>query len=374
MNNNTLVVIDGLSKAFLIPAIAVCIVWRKLFFREKLRTNRKILIIKLMGAGNLVACREFLIGHNVEILTSLSNKSTVEKFQLAQKTYYIDTNSLAGLFRSMPSLFRLYGEGRFESIVNMESESIFAKFITASIPAVRRMGLTNVYRSLMDGALYDRYIVAPMMLPRAEVLEMLFSNKFESNQDVVSAIQVRQEHFFSTNEKKLGMVKRVVIAPSCSTTDRLRRLSNEMWIEFLGHLNLGRFEHIQVLFQDEKDPQFEFFAQTINMAIPCAEIVVGGYNKFVDMIAGADLLLTIDSQALHIAQQSGTLAIAFYGPTSPYGVSLTATTLPITRSFKCSPCTHKYFEPPCAGAAHCMAFGKDLAKHAELLGAIGTPQ
>lgn len=360
MHNNALVVMDGLSKVILIPMIFISLVIRKILKIFHRNNNGKILFIKLMGAGNLVACRGFMLERDVEILTSLSNKSTVEKFNLAKKAHYIDTSSLLNLFKSIPPLLRLYRTGTFVSIVNMESESIFAKFLAASVPAMRTTGMTNVYRSLLDHVLYNRYLVAPMLLPKSEALEMLFSDRFEANSDMACAIRARQERFFVLNSDKLELVNSVVITPSCSSTDKLRRLPNEVWVDFLIHLKIERFQRLDVVFPDEKDLQFEFFSETLTKTFPFVNVVVSDYKGFVNLIASTDLLLTIDSQALHVAQQFGTLAFAFYGPTSPYGVDLAATTLPLTRSFKCSPCTHKYFVTPCAGRAHCMNFERDF--------------
>ncbi len=95
------------------------------------------------------------------------------------------------------------------------------------------------------------------------------------------------------------------------------------------------------------------------MSQPLLEAKITGNSTYVEEIRRSDLLITIDSQALHIAQKYMKKTIAIYGPTSPYGVSLSETTYPISKSLVCSPCTHKYLKVPCNGKAFCMKFSEE---------------
>ena len=85
---------------------------------------------------------------------------------------------------------------------------------------------------------------------------------------------------------------------------------------------------------------------------------ITNFNDFVSWVKKSDLILSVDSQALHIAQLYKKESIVFYGPTSPFGINLEDTTYPVSLSLSCSPCTHKYLKLPCGNSAPCMNFKK----------------
>ena len=91
---------------------------------------------------------------------------------------------------------------------------------------------------------------------------------------------------------------------------------------------------------------------------------VTNFKDFVGWVKRSDLILSVDSQALHIAQLHKKKSIVFYGPTSPFGINLEETTYPICLTLSCSPCTHKYLKLPCGNSAPCMDFNQ---KHLEIL-------
>ena len=85
---------------------------------------------------------------------------------------------------------------------------------------------------------------------------------------------------------------------------------------------------------------------------------ITNFKDFVYWVKKSDLILSVDSQALHIAQLYKKKSVVFYGPTSPFGINLEETTYPVSLSLSCSPCTHKYLKLPCNNSAPCMNINK----------------
>ena len=306
-----------------------------------------------MGAGNFIAFSKNYHNYRVDLLTTNQTFSAVEHFFNAERTFIIDSTSWLKLIKSISVLFPLYFQGRYRLVVNMESESVFAKFIVATIPANSRSGISNVYRSFLDYLIYDNYVVSPNILPKNIVLNQLREYKPTVNNELNVVIRNRQLEFLKKYCNELLGVNKLVIAPTCSKADEMRRLPSKVWLEIFDLIDMKRIKDVQVLLPNKGDPQAEFFYK-ISSKYPSLRVVVKEYKDFVSAIEFGDLLITVDSQALHIAQYYGTLTFCFFGPSSPFGVSIADTTYPISASLECSPCTHKYFVKPCKNQSFCM--------------------
>jgi len=168
-------------------------------------------------------------------------------------------------------------------------------------------------------------------------------------------------HFKSDNLKISDNVnnKELLIAPTCLLTDKNRRLRIEVWEHVLNCFG-PFYEAINISFPSVNDSQYEeFIALTGRLPFNNVHLLIEQYNDFVYRISNSNLVITIDSQALHIAQHYSKDVVAFYGPTSPYGVRLASSTKVVSKNLECSPCTHKYFREPCNGVIGCMRYNFD---------------
>jgi len=311
-----------------------------------------VLIIKFLGAGNFVAYADIINNEKFTVLTVLNNKATLQKFTPNVKTIFIDESSLLKLAMTIIQSSIILLRSSFSLVVNLESESSFAKFISSLPRANRRSGISNKHKSIFDPLFYSFFLVAPALLSRPLVLKALIAYDANINLDIKEALIAHNNEvdFFSVSD----VGDSVIIAPTCSLTDANRRLTDQSWQVICRYL-VGLFQSLVVVFPNSDDPQYDFFV-TLSKEIPEIDIQVDGYKQFVETVLSASLLITIDSQALHVAQHKNIPTIAFYGPTSPYGVELGSNTYVISRSLLCSPCTHKYLRLPCQGENYCSQF------------------
>lgn len=355
MNNKELILIDKVVGLILLPCSLLFRVIALLRRSTGQKCNQPMLVIKFLGAGNFLSLRNALSPLNTHIITSITNKQSLEEFDIGQKVYYLnDKNPIFLLIDVIKTLSILFFSN-YSQVINLEPESYFAKFL-CSIPASQKTcGVSNAHKGLMDALIYDSYLVTPSLLNKSEILSLLIEFQALENPELaglIQSIQIKQDAKF---REALSNLDNVVIAPTCSSTDSLRRLGIEVWELIIN--SLTRYPHITVLFPNERDLQYLEFTQ-MSCAFQNLHIEITNYQTFVQKIKESNLVITIDSQALHIAQLFEIPALAFYGPTSPFGVNLGQNTYPITRTMACSPCTHKYFEAPCQGQAPCMKFSK----------------
>ncbi len=354
MKNNQLVLIDMVIGFLLLPLCILIRYLRKLINRIIFTKYEGTLVIKFLGAGNFLAVKNEISGKNVDVVTSKSNVGVLNKFNIGNKVYIIDDNNFLNLlFTATICCFKLSFKNYYQ-VINLETESKFAKFLTAMTSAQILSGVTNVHKSYIDYWLYDRYFVNPIILEKSTLISQLKNFSPVTNISVDSAVSDCRQNF--KNMELLRNIKTITISPTCSNTDHLRRLSSTSWFSILNILSkqpgIGK---ITAVFPGADDLQFQSFSDMQSL-YPYLVVKVTTYEEYISEIESADLLLTVDSQALHLRQLNNKPTIAIYGPTSPFGVSLKKTTYPITQSLICSPCTHKYLRLPCENSAPCMSF------------------
>jgi ADP-heptose:LPS heptosyltransferase len=355
MNNKELILIDKVVGLLLLPCSllfrAIVLLRRSIGQKH----HQPILVIKFLGAGNFLSLKDSLRTLNTHIITSITNKQALEEFQIGQKVYYLNDKNPIFLMLDVIKTLCILLFSNYSQVINLEPESYFAKFLSAIPSSQKTSGVSNTHKGLMDSLIYDSYLVTPSLLNKSEILSLLIEFRVLKNQEFAALIQSIQVKLGPILRENLNHLDRVVIAPTCSSTDSLRRLDLEAWKSIIE--SLARCKHITALFPNQNDPQYSEFMQ-LESAFQNLRIEINNYPNFVQRIRDASLMITIDSQALHIAQLANIPTIAFYGPTSPFGVNLGPATYPVTRALACSPCTHKYFEAPCQGQAPCMKFSK----------------
>ena len=369
MKNNHLVVLDLIVGFVLLP-LCILVRFARRFLGRVFSVNyHGTLIIKFLGAGNFVAIQDTIEGKDVDILSARSNLNALNKFSIGQKIFLIDDSNLLNLLiTSLTCCIRLLFRN-YHQVINLETESKFAKFITALTSAEILSGVSNVHKSYVDFLLYDTYLVNPLLLGKPSVIKFLEKFDQVTNVYVDDALDGHRKNFLSNTSLK--NVKKILISPAGSNTDSTRRLSINGWRYVFELLSGAKgVESIGIVFASKDDEQYVEFSKLI-LEFQHMQIHLTSYHAFIDAIKNADLVITIDSQALHIAQQFNRPTIGIYGPTSPFSVNLANTTYPITKSLICSPCFHKYLRLPCKGQVPCMSFEKDHYSVLELINAAG---
>ena len=359
MNSKSLILIDALLSFFVLTLSFIFRLKNKIFAKTiQSKKEKKILIIKFLGAGNLIAICNVLKDQRPTIVTVTSNISAINEFIPHSEIIAINNRNpfylISSCFFAITKLFI----SKYRYVINLEAESSFAKLIASCPMSYETNGLSNKYKSFFDWFFYDYLLVSPNDVCKDRILELLLK-KTSPTLNLNSKFS-----FNSKNANENCVINKshnmLLISPTCSLTDNNRRLDSSTWFQIIS-LFSKKFKKIVISFPSKDDPQYNEFLFNIHDSSKIS-IRIDPYSIFKDMIASSDLIITIDSQALHIAQNLSKNVICFYGPTSPYGVHLSKNTYVISKGFECSPCTHKYFKIPCGGSIDCMKY-----KNSELL-------
>lgn len=355
MKNNHLVVVDWLLGFLITPAILIIIIIKYPFKKYIISKRSGTLIIKFLGAGNYIAFKDY-VNNEVEILTAISNRNAINYFLRPKKIFYIDDRSYINLIFSVikNSLILLFNS--YDVVINLEPESNFAKLMSVVIRSNKILGLTNKNRSYLDFLLYDRYLVSPVMLTKIKIIDLLYDGLYSTNEHIDASIIDSQNRFieqgFFYNKKILN----IVIAPTGSDTNHLRRLAADKW-HFIFKTISNKYPSctFNLVFQNKNDWQYNSIVGELSK-YKNVNIKIGNYDDYINIIKIADLVICIDSQTLHISSVLNKPVVCFFGPTSPYEVGYTKNVFPISKSVICSPCMHKYFVAPCGNLLYCMNF------------------
>lgn len=354
MKNNTLVLIDWVAGLVISPAIILVKVVKKIaakIYRPK-RDGR--LLIKFLGAGNYVAMSD-VIDNNTTLVSAASNRAAIENFLRPKALFYIDDSGFFSLISTALGSIVFVLKGSFYEVINLETESKFAKLLTALARTEKTLGVTNVHKSYLDALIYDRCLVNPIMVGKSDSIRLLTHFELLVNEYALASIKKSQLDFLSTVRFN-RLINKVVFAPSGSDTNRLRRLNVETWALIAKKIH-AKFPDavVDLVFPSIHDWQYESMKKTLSLDSRY-QIRIGNYSHYLKLLADADLIVCIDSQTLHIGSRLGIPVIGFFGPTSPYGVNHLPTVYPLSKAAMCSPCMHKYFVTPCQNKAICMQF------------------
>lgn len=352
MNPKFLILVDAAS-SLVLKVLALIINKALGLARPRNVDSKKILIVKFLGAGNFVSIANQFSSRNLVLVTVRSNFSALRHFFPHVKIILINDEGFGRMALSILNIIPQLLILKVDSVINLEAESSFAKFISSLPWANTYAGLSNKNKSIYDYLFYDRYLVSPVAMSRERIISILAGADAFKNNVVSSGFALHNLNLLTKVEKSKS-IKTVLVSPTCSLTDSNRRLATGLWFPVVNYL-LDRNLLVKVAFPSVADPQYAEFKAKYS-EIDTVEFCITNYNEFVDNIKLSDLLLTVDSQALHIAQTYSKFVMCFYGPTSPYGVSLSEKTWIYSRGIECSPCTHKYMKIPCGGKVSCMNF------------------
>ena len=359
MNSKFLIFVDAALSTLVIVIASVFRLRTKVLNALQIKSNsEKVLVIKFLGAGNFIAMADALDFEGCTIVSVGGNQSALKEFVPSAELILINEKSLLKLLLTVSETLLKLAFSSYRKVINLEAESSFAKLIAAVPYANELNGLSNKYKSISDWLYYDYHLVSPSTLNRDRILKILL----RVDQPQVSQVNELTLQALNAANVKDDFVQRkntVFISPTCSLTDGNRRLAVQTWgwaLEILSE----EFESVVIAFPSTNDAQYiEFEDLLVRLSRANVSMVVESYRDFATRIRTCDLLVTIDSQALHIGQQLKKRIVCFYGPTSPHGVKLQDLTYAVSKELECSPCTHKYFVEPCRGAVDCMKFNQE---------------
>jgi ADP-heptose:LPS heptosyltransferase len=359
MNSKFLIFVDAALSTLVIVMASVFRLRTKVLNALQIKSNsEKVLVIKFLGAGNFIAMADALAFEGCTIVSVGGNQSALKEFVPSAELILIDEKSFLKLLLTVSTTLLKLAFSSYRKVINLEAESSFAKLIAAAPYANELNGLSNKYKSISDWFFYDYHLVSPSNLNRDRILKILLRLD-QPRVSQVNALTLRALNAANVKDDFVQRKNMVFISPTCSLTDGNRRLAVQTWgwaLEILSE----EFESVVIAFPSTNDAQYIEFEDLLRrFSRANVSMVVESYRDFAARIKACDLLVTIDSQALHIGQQLKKSIVCFYGPTSPHGVKLEDLTYAVSKELECSPCTHKYFAEPCRGAVGCMKFNKE---------------
>jgi hypothetical protein len=357
MSPFTLATLDKISTLFLLP-IFILLKIKNYIFKFKAKKN---LIIKIVGAGNLIALRSILKKKNYELITLEKNKSTLIQINNKLKVHFINDKNFCLLFFSILIILFKLSLKKYNKIIMLEASSNLGILFSLFPFSNRVLGISNQFKSLIDFFFLDFYLASISNISRMRIFNLLMKFKPQKNLSLFLITQKFQEQFILKFNSQIKGIKNIVIAPGCATNDSVRRLKNEIWLNVIKIL---KSKKITVIFDTVLDEQYDFFVK-IASDFNNLNVKVTTYPEFIFEIKNNDLLICIDSQSLRLANFLNKISVSFYGPSGISHIETPKITYPIYNGFECSPCNHKYFKYPCKGLAPCMEFDKKDLKFFE---------
>ena len=353
MNSSTLVILDSLF-APIFKLLALIVVQKNRILSKTFKSDQ-ILVIKIMGAGNFVASEKFN-SEKYTILTSKNNEAAVKYFYPEVNVLSIEVNGIWSLASSLIIVCCKLIFQRYDKVYNFEVQSALCKFIS-SIPFSKKLvGISISHKSFFDYIFYHQHIVLSDT-PRSDIIDALLDEHPRIHNENISKKRIYHSNNLRViNQERMGS-RKLVIAPTCANVDLNRRVDIKYW-EILVSEFATYFDEITCVFQTKSDFQFQDFCD-LQKRYENIQVITTRYVELTEVIRAADFVATVDSQALHISQKYDKYTLCFYGPSSPFSVSLGNKTLVISSALNCSPCTHLYFEVPCKGGTFCRAYAPE---------------
>ena len=327
-----------------------------IFFFKKISNRNfisdKILVIKLIGAGNFFAIDDVLPKKKVKIITTFSNIGALNKLGIKpDNIYIIRTNNIYNLLKSSLLLIAKLFRENFEIVINLETHSNFAKLLSVIPNSKKICGLTNMAMDKLSPKIYDLFLFDSQNLNGLKDTLNLFVNGFKETQSKKMNIFIKHQQFISKKFFNKIQLNKVLFAPSCSDLDISRRVDINFWLQCS-----KLFKKVSIVLP-ENDPEFNIFSKYFKNSSN-VNVIATSYHEFIKFIKNSDLIITVDSQALHIAQKFKKKTIAFFSSTDPTSINIYKKTFPITKSLICSPCVHQYISKPCGNKNYCNKFNK----------------
>jgi len=341
----------------------ICYLWelyawaKKLLFKEKKKSIKKILFTKFLGMGSIVQATPLIrsVKQNYPeakliFLTFVDNKELIKSLGLIDEVMSIRTDNLLNfLVDVFGSLYHLREE-KIDSVLNLEFFSKFGAIISFLSGARLTVGyyLKEPWRThlISHKVYYNHYKhISEIFMAMGNAIEAS-STDLSLEKPIIPSEERRyidhcfEEHSITNHHWK------VVVNINTSGLSLNRSWSLTNFSTLIEKMINAYGAHI-ILIGGKKDiprvgevvASFSNNQKVVNLA---------GKTRITQLLAlmeQVDLVITNDSGPLHLAVMMGTPTISFFGPESPlqYGPQGGNHTI-LYKGYYCSPCLHVYNE------------------------------
>lgn len=314
-------------------------------------TDRRMLLIKFWGIGNLVmllptikALRATWPDTAIDFLTLESNREALTMTEAVNNIVTIDTNSLVNFMQSWGSSIDILRQNRYDLVIDFEQFARFSALVTYQIGALRSIGFQthrqHRHHLYSNVVVYDNDIhITRSFYALAEKAGVTIPFSAELQLNSLKMLQERGRLFLAN----INIApETAVVIMHIGTSDNFRE---RRWIP-------QRYAALAELLTEKYNmkvvmtglPNEVHLISAVKQQLKSAALVtdLGGQLPFEDyfaIIAGADLVISADTAAVHLASAMNIPVVGLYGPNSPhlYG-PWGKNGLAIYAGFNCSPC------------------------------------
>jgi ADP-heptose:LPS heptosyltransferase len=343
MNLKTKIFLDKIS--FLIVILSSFLrYFYRLIFKLPIEKVHSITFIKFAGGGSLISLIPLFNelqqqNISINILTAQSNKYLEVLFQNVDFYYINDKNIITCINSGLKWVFFSLSKPN-NIVVDCEINSNLGFISSALSLKSKAYSFSTTPRDLFREFFLDGTLKFKWDYPRYKQIYSLITTpgySFEPKE-------------YLQRKKNITDLK-ILLCPTCSDLEPLRRVNNFFWNN-LAVLIYSKYGIKPLLvFQFENDYLKEDFSKE-NIVV----CITPNFSEFYNLILESSLVITIDSLALHLAEFTGTPSISLFGPSHPNALSELQFSSVHYKNLSCSPCVHQYFISPCKSKNICMDF------------------
>lgn len=327
---------------------------------------RKILLIKLVGMGDLVlalptfkAIKERFPQAELWLFTTPRGKEVVERHSWIEKILLLEVSE-KNPFRELFRVFKEIKKERFDLSVDLEHYYFFPPLLTLFSRIPHRAGffLPKRVRSLLYTLKVPYQVETHELKAFGEVAKLL-GKKIEERL-IPFPLREEEEKKVARILKKYGLFETpwVIIHPGTSSTARVRRWRPQRWAEVIRWLKDKRIKTVLTGRGEEREvinSILEFLSPQEKKWV--INLVDGtSLGEFASLIKKTSLFLSVDTGPLHLASSMETRILGLFGPNTPlkwgpWGEGNHT----IYKNFSCSPCTKQWLGKVCrCSTGECM--------------------
>ncbi len=331
-----------------------------------------IAVAKYFGLGSIIHAMPMLRALRVKypqarliFITRKNNQSLFAHLSDVDEVLFVDDDSLPSLALSNIKLISRLIHRRVDLFLDLELFSAYGALVSLFSLARNRIGFLCGLDTDFKTLLYTHLMYFNMQMPiRACYLQLarLANIACDASSDLIAPIV----------DDTIRNDARVKLDSILSTTEDARKLlainvnASELILERRWVLN--RFEtvaryfaqqryHILFVGSSDEQPYVQSVVNRMSDISDWVHNVAGSFtlSEFFALLQECDALLTTDTGIMNFAYALDVPTVSLWGPCSSiqYHVDRDSTRA-ISKSVYCSPCVHRFYQPPCRGDNVCM--------------------
>jgi len=324
---------------------------------------KRIAVCKFKGLGSVIqatpllhALREKYPDATIIFVSSVSNRSLLQRISLIDEILILDDSSLGSLVRSFFSLIVAIFRRQIDVYIDLEVYSNFSSVVAALSNARNRFGYylkESNYR--MGIYTHMMYYNSAVPISQAYLQWARLLGCAEKDWPLYGFDPLGSRFLLSDKETDLEKMRYLVINPNASDLRIERRWPAASFVSLIQQL-ADRYPEYRILLIGSATERE--YVSGIRQQVSAANVVsVAGETSMDDLIRViryAGVVVTNDTGPMHLSFSMKVPTVALFGPCSPAQYGAAPNSAVIYKQVYCSPCVHEFRIPPCMGNNQCM--------------------